>query len=311
MTGRTPARRRLSDRGLACVLLVVFAVAAWLDRDRHVVANQASIFAAIWAGISFLGQILGTVGGAIATSLEAVVGYLVTAVGWLASQVANILISTGAIFAKVWDAMKIVWSDVLKPALAWIDKAFTRVQAWLKDTFGPVFKWLRRVRDELNRIYERFVKPVVDTIEFIRQINRVLLTFHITVLQTLDGYLAELERRIREPILWLYARLTDVENAVNFIVTADGFFQRLTLLRSLDRHAPPWIHMFWAKQIASGATPPPLDRELGPPITASVAELSEELARAYSGEPNIFQDDIDALAASSLEGFDESALAIA
>lgn len=306
MIDRTPGRRRASDRALAGLVCAVFLLAAWLDRDRHVVADQASIFAAIWAGISFLADILGTVGGAIATSLEAVVAYLVTAVGWLASQVASILLSTGAIFAKVWDAMKIVWSDVLKPALVWLDKALTRLQTWLKDTFGPVFKWLRRVRDELNAIYTRFVKPVVDTIEFIRQINRVLLTFHITVLQQLDSYLAELERRIREPILWLYARLTDVENAVNFIVTADGFFQRLTLLRSLDRHAPPWIHMFWAKQVAPGVTPPPFDGALGSPIVVSVTELGDELAKTYLGEPNSLQDEIDAMVSASADGFGQA-----
>jgi hypothetical protein len=284
----SPATRRRDDRRRALVVVVVFLLAAWLDRDNCVVAQHASIFSAIWAGLQWLGNILGIVGGAVATSLEAVVGYLVTAVSWLTTRVANILVSTGAIFAKAWDALKIVWSDVLKPALVWIDKTIARVQAWLKDTLGPVFRWLDRIRVELNAIYNRFVKPLIDTIEFVRQVNRVLLTFHITWLQKLDNYLAELERRIREPILWLYARLSEVQNAVNFILTADGFFQRYALLRSMDRYAPAWMRSFWDKQVV-GLSGQALDdaRALKQPLTAP-ASYGAQLGKLYSGADSEF-----------------------
>jgi hypothetical protein len=86
-------------------------------------------------------------------------------------------------FAKVWDGMKVVWTDVLKPALVWVDDQLKRVYAWLKDTFQPVFDFLAEVRKRLNDFYATFVRPVVDTIEWIRQINRVLLAFHIGFLQ--------------------------------------------------------------------------------------------------------------------------------
>jgi hypothetical protein len=291
----SPSTRRRGDRRRAIVVVVVFLLAAWLDRDNCLVANQASIFAAIWAGLQWLGNILGIVGGAVATSLEAVVGYLVTAVSWLTTRVGNILVSTGAIFAKAWDALRIVWTDVLKPALVWIDKAITRTQQWLKNTFGPVFAWLRRVRDEIQRIYDKFVKPVVDTIEFIRQINRVLLTFHITWLQKLDTYLAELERRIREPILWLNARLNQVINAVNFIVTADGFFQRYGLVRSLGRYAPDWTKIWWLSQTApidAGA----LAAAKAKSVDATDARYySEQLGAFYRDGSGDYADDIDAL----------------
>jgi hypothetical protein len=284
--------RRRRDVALAIGVLGAFLAAAWLDRGRVVHVQQAAIFSAIWAGIQLIAEALGIVGGAIAASLEAVVAYLVTAVAWLAGALATFLASAGAVFAKIWDGLKIVWSDVLKPTLVWMDKAFTRVQVWLKDTFGPVFKWLQRVRDELNAVYNKFVKPVVDTIEFLRQLNRVLVTFHITFLQKLDTTLEQIEQRIEEPILWLNRKLSEVQNAVNFIVTADGFFQRLTLIKSMSHYVPDWVNGFWNSHIDKGA--------LSAALSAPVAEQPRVDVSIYSAElGNYFANGAGAYAALS------------
>lgn len=288
MISQLPSGRRPSDRTLAIVVLAVLMGAAWLDRGRAVDVVQADVFTAIWAGIQIVASWLGTAGAAIATSLEGVVSYLVSAVAWLGGRVADILTSTGAMFARVWDGFKIVWSDVLKPALTWIDQQLTRLQTWLKDTFGPVFKWLQRVRDEIDGLYKRFVRPVVDTIEFIRQLNRALLTFHIDVLKQLDATLAQIEQRIEEPLLWLRSKIVELQNAVTFIVTADGFFQRLTLLRSMDRYAPAWMKSFWDRQIVglSGqARAEAAAREVTP---TPAATYGAELGKLYLGEESAY-----------------------
>ena len=210
-------------------------------------------------------------------------------------MVGSILVSTGALFAKAWDALRIVWSDVLRPAIVWLDGAIRRVQAWLKDTFAPVFQWLRRVRDEIQGIYDRFVRPVLDTIEFIRQVNRVLLTFHITFLKKLDAELARLEHWIEEPIQWLNAKVNELINAVNYIVTADGFFQRYALVRSLGKHAPDWTKIFWLSQTApidAGA----VDAAKGRVVDATPASYyGAQLGAFYRDGSGDFAPDINAL----------------
>jgi hypothetical protein len=288
-----PSGRRQRDVALAIVLLGVLLLAAWLDRGRAVLVERADIFTAIWVGIQVIGSWLGTAGAAIATSLEGVVAYLVSALGWLGGRVADILTSTGAMFARVWDGLKIVWTDVLKPALVWIDQQFTRLQAWLKDTFAPVFQFLQRVRDELNAIYARFVRPIVDTIEFIRELNRVLLAFHIDVLKQLDAVLAQLEQRIEEPILWLNQKVSELQNAVNFIVTLDGFFQRLTLLRSMQRYAPSWM------RIATAARTAPISDDEAAAVddatsVMSTAELVDDVGAYLAGGESDIGEFIDA-----------------
>ncbi|PYQ92472.1 MAG: hypothetical protein DMG02_01345, partial [Acidobacteria bacterium] len=243
---------RLTDaRRLAYATLTLVGALAllWLDslgnplRAHHTIPiQQADVFTAVWAALQAIAGFLGTAAAATAA-------YLAEAVSWLAAHVAGILRSTGAMFSRVWDATKIVWKDVLKPALTWIDDRLKQLHDWLTKTFAPVFKWLRTVRDEIQGFYRRFVKPIVDTIEFLRAINRVLLTFHLHLLQKLDQVLAQIEQRIDEPFLWVNRKLTEIWNVLDDIVTLDGYFRRRTLVLSLARYAPDWMNGFWNAQI--------------------------------------------------------------
>lgn len=229
---------------------------AWLDSSASPLAlhapralHVANIVSAIVTGIQILA-------GWVATAAEVTAAYVWVALQWLGAATATLLRNTGAMFAKVWDATKIVWSDVLKPALVWVDDHLKRLYGWLKDTFQPVFDFLRDVRDRLHAFYATFVRPVIDTIEWLRQINRVLLAFHITFLQALDRTLQQIEQRIEEPFLWVNEQLNKVWNALDLVVTLDGFFQRLTLLRSMNRYAPDWIRSFYnAQRPAHGKYP--------------------------------------------------------
>lgn len=215
----------------------------WLDSpgspfalDTSTACRTAAIVNAIVTGIEILA-------GWVATAAEVTAAYVWIALQWLGAATATLLKNTGAMFAKVWDGVKVVWSDVLKPALVWVDDHLKRVYAWLKDSFKPVFDFLRDVRARLHAFYATFVRPVVDTIEFMRQINRVLLALHIDVLAGLDRALQQIEQRIEEPFLWLEKKLNEVWNALELVVTLDGFFQRLTLLSSMQRYAPSWLRI--------------------------------------------------------------------
>jgi hypothetical protein len=264
--------------GRSLVVWAILGLIAWLDRHTGALARHADVFSAIWAAIQVVGNILGDAGAAIAATLEGVVAYLATAVAWLAGRVASILVSTGAVFAKVWDAIRVVWSDVLKPALVWIDEQLTRVAAWLKSTLKPVFDFLARVRDELQAIYKRFVQPIIDTIEFLRQLNRVLLAFHIHLLQQLDTVLQQIETRIEEPILWLNAQLSKIFNSLDLVLTLDGVLQRLTLIKSMSRYAPSWL------RIAVAARSKPLSGDQAYKLQAHMKPQDTETMIAQLGD---------------------------
>lgn len=282
------------------VTWAVLGLLVWLDRRTAVSATRADIFSAIWIAIEAVGTWVGDAGAAIATTLYGAVTYIASALAWLGGRVADILVSTGQMFAKVWDGLRVVWNDVLKPALVWVDQQLTRFEAWLKDTFKPVFDFLARVRGWINDIYNRFVKPIVDTIEFLRQLDRLLAAFHIHFLDALAGALQTIEQRIEEPFLWINQKLNEIWNALDLIVTADGFFQRLTLIHSMSRYVPSWL------RIATAARQSPLSGDAQYALEAhgkpqNTDDLVDQLALWTAGEQNDTGDAVDAAVQRALD----------
>jgi hypothetical protein len=247
-------RRRLGaldvgGRRRLVVVVAAFVVAALLDALRARDAGElsapivtASVFAAIWTGITILSQWL-------SAAAEVTVTVLAQAVSWLAGRVATFLASSGAMFAKIWEGVRVVWRDVLRPALRWIDTHVRTLYKWLHDTFRPVFQFLHDVRDRLFQLYRQFVRPVLDTIDFIRAINRVLVALHIHVLEGLDRVLGAVEQRIDAAFAWVLRQLSRIEDVLDRVVTGNGIFQKWIMVASLSRYAPAWIRNFWTAQI--------------------------------------------------------------
>jgi len=251
---RRPIARR--DRRRAQLLVGVLVVAWLLDLvdaarpGARGPVTTAAVMGFILTALEYVWSWLGTVAEITAT-------YLATVVSWIAKRLADLFLSTGAVFARVWDGIKIVWSDVLKPALQWIDTWVKRIHRWLVDTFRPVFDFLRELRERIQKLYDTFVRPITDTIDFIRAVNGVLLQFHITFLDGLSRILTEVERRIDESFVFVLRQLTAVQNVLDYIVGGAGFFQRYVLVASLRKHAPLWMSFFWADQVGPRRVPSP------------------------------------------------------
>lgn len=140
--------------------------------------------------------------------------------------------AVAGVFGKVWDAFTKFYAAVLKPFVEWASRSIVKLHAWLKDTLSPVLKFLNQVRDDILRIYQRWLRPILDTIDVLRQTVRVLELFHVPFAQKLDDALAALERRLLQPIRLALEKVNELANWVNRIVDLNGLFQRLTLIES-------------------------------------------------------------------------------
>lgn len=260
---------RLPPRALAVVVSGALLLAAWLDVGRDVHAQRAEIFSAIWTAITWLGDLLGTVGGAIATTVEAAIVYLSTAVGWLAAQVATILINTGSMFAKVWEWGRLIYSDVLKPALVWLHDVYTRISGWLGNFFKPVFDFLSHVRAILLDVYTRFLSPILKGLDIAHAILRTLADLHIQWAATLDRWVEDIRTTITENFIRVLGWVNEVRDIVNSIVTPDRLLQRLPFVRTLERDAAYLVRLWWNAQIA-----PPNQAALDAARARTVDELA-------------------------------------
>lgn len=210
-------------------------------------------------------------GGGVLGGLGAIVGSIASLVsGWFGITAGKILqfltllkdyvlklsqqlligvFRTARALAKVLRTLAVLAAHGVKAFAQWSYREIIKLHDFLKAKFGPVLKWLRTLKQHIRDIYDRFVKPIVDVIQFIRQLNALLELFHITLLKKLDAVLAQIERRIEEPFIALNKWITWAENQIDTIINEFGLFQRITLLKSMARYVAPWSHGFWNSQI--------------------------------------------------------------
>jgi hypothetical protein len=136
---------------------------------------------------------------------------------------------------QAWQLLRLTYSHVLKPAWKFVWKWVDKTERWLSRTFGPLVKRLRWLRDWVLKFYATYVRPILDMIDVTRRALRVLASLGVEWARALDRQLAELEARIERPFRLVLAKLNEVINIVNRVVTADGLFQRLAYIRTLER----------------------------------------------------------------------------
>lgn len=295
--------RRLSRARLVARVVRTLTVGAllgivwWIARSHASGASgvsQAAVFTWIIEAIVFVAN---GVEHVVTYTLAGAVSLLAQSLAWLGRRVRSILLSTGSVFARVWDGFRIAWNDVLRPSLQFLDRQIRRIHDWLGRTLQPVFDFFNSVREHLNAIYRRFVRPVLDAIDVVHQVNSLLHLFHIHVLDKLDTTLQTFERAVNERVAWIYGRINLLEGWVNRIVDGNGFFQRYTLLHSLFRD----LIYQWRILINPGI------RELTPyeeallgklAHTTSPPLLSEDLSAYWHGQGSVEGETIDGIVAN-------------
>jgi hypothetical protein len=142
-------------------------------------------------------------------------------------------------FSKVFHftvtAFKDLWSKVLKPAWAKFNKWIDRAHDWLVTKFGPILCWLQKARKRIEAFYKKYVQPWLDAIDTTRKFLRLLEALHIKWAAELDRKLAALEDRITRPFLLVVGKLNEIINLVNSVIDGFGLFQRVVLIRSIER----------------------------------------------------------------------------
>lgn len=199
--------------------------------------------------------LIGLVVGWIWTGVQVAAKVTLTALSWsvnvlwaFARSVANAGIAIGksliSATRSLWDALKFTYTDILKPA--W--DQFWRFIDWAKRTlqniFEPVFQFLDKIRGYVLQFYEDYVRPVLDIIDVTRRFLRVLAALGIEWARTLERKLAELEARIELPFRLVLSAINEIVNIVNRVVTADGLFQRLAYVRTLERDIVYAVRVF-------------------------------------------------------------------
>jgi hypothetical protein len=182
----------------------------------------------LWKGLEVAGRV----------TLE-VVHWMVVNLAAVVAKIGNGLREFGLLLRsgvkKVWEFFETTYERVIKPAVQKLWRWFTKFTTWLDDTFGPVLRWLKRLRDNLLLFYKTFVRPWLDLIDVTRKLLRVLASLGLSWARALDKRLADIESAIERPFRLVLSKLNEVIGIVNRVITLDGLVQRVALVRSIER----------------------------------------------------------------------------
>lgn len=198
--------------------------------------------------------------------------------------------------------------------LQWVHDAFTgflttlwqllkKIAGWItqlaKEVIPKILNLVKRLRQLLDQIYLKYIRPLLVWIQYARQWLALLRLFHIGWANKLDQWLATLQGRIIAPFLYVLRAVNGIGSWVNFILTAQGIIQRGVFINTMYAYQSDWIPMWWTGQTASSLVSPPGTGAL-PPSGPSLSQVSSTFTQWVSTDTG----DYATAAARSQAAFD-------
>lgn len=138
-----------------------------------------------------------------------------------------------------------LWDVVIIGFIHHVDTAVRKLHDWLKKTLGPILRALYKIRAQLLKLYDKWLRPIFDTIDAIRHVLSVLSFLHLDFARKADEKLGELEARLRRIILVPLQLLNKVIDQVTLVIDEFGFYQRYTLVRSMVLYERDYWKTVW------------------------------------------------------------------
>jgi len=166
----------------------------------------------------------------------------------IALQVVELATQSAGLDGKIANIFRKLWANVLGPLINWIGSKVTDLAGKLRKLLEPLLRHLELIKNFIREIYKKWLRPILDTIDAIRQVLRLLELFHIKVARQLDDALGAIERRLLQPFQFVLTQINKIEDVIDRIVTLDGLLQRVTLLGSLAKHNGAILGLWWGSQ---------------------------------------------------------------
>jgi hypothetical protein len=209
---------------------------------------------------------------AVVGAVDAVIADAIGALQNVITDLGNALKAAYAILARlagyILNFLKQMYNAIVK-AMVW---ALQEIRLLLTDLYqdllAPILRGVLNLKKYLMDIYQRFLRPMLLVLQDIRRVLAILAAFHIGWAQKLDAKLADLERRITQPFLYLLGFVNQVANWINLIVTAGYLLQKPLFMNSLQAYVGDAINLQLnamnqppssaaiAAAAAAGSTPP-------------------------------------------------------
>jgi len=175
--------------------------------------------------------------GAIVVGIDDVLADVVASVQTAVTSLGNAVKASWAWLSRlagmILALLTTVIDGVLRGVVAAIQKIEEAIQEIKNLNIKPIVDVLQRVRQVILDIWKNFIVPFLVILQDIRRVLAILSIFHVKWAQKLDAKLADLERRITAPLLYVLSYVNAVSNWINLIIAANYLLQKSVFLNSL------------------------------------------------------------------------------
>jgi hypothetical protein len=175
--------------------------------------------------------------GAIVVGVDDVLAAVVASVQTAVTSLGNAVKASWAWLSRlagmILSLLTTVIDGVLRGVVAAIQKIEQEIQDIKNGIVKPILDVLQRVRQIILDIWKNFIVPFLVILQDLRKLLAILALFHVKFAQKLDAKLADLERRITQPLLFILGYVNAVSNWINLIMAATYLIQKSVFLNSL------------------------------------------------------------------------------
>lgn len=144
--------------------------------------------------------------------------------------------------------LKRFWDDILRPLLRliwiWIRFLWDELRIFI----GGALRILRAWADAIRALYNIWVRPILDLIDFARVALHGLAALGVDWAKELDKKLGDIEDKINAPFLEITKVINQISDLLDRILTLDGLLTRLLWLRTLAGYRKLTIQFWWNSQ---------------------------------------------------------------
>jgi hypothetical protein len=154
----------------------------------------------------------------------------------------NGLVNVADFFARGFkfagDFLRGVWDNFFKKIFGGLLNAVTKGWLWLEDHLDKLLDFLKKVRKWIDRIFNTYIKPILNFIHKIRQVLYVLKLLHIKWAEALDRRLAQIESKIAGVVLEIRGHLNALIDVVSLVIDPGKLIRRPHIIVSISRSIP-------------------------------------------------------------------------
>lgn len=143
------------------------------------------------------------------------------------------------------DALKKVWTNILKPLLTKLKEIIERLHRIYNRIIKPILAAIERQRQLIRRIYNIYFRPILVVITELRVFLRITRLDRTAFGKALDSRLGKLEAKVYAPIAALLKQVNDQARLLTFILGPDLYFQQVTQLGSVFRDMGKLANVFY------------------------------------------------------------------